>query len=258
MKRGWDFARKAGAVAALLAFASGAAAIDDWDAAAVKDNTASTTRNLLYPGAAQTHDLQAFGGIADEDWFVVNVELFRQYQVHVGEVTGDTPVDNIDFLELWDGVGSTMVQSGSGSAGVEKFVRFFSNDTTFRVRVKGNANSPATSRYSIRLTEATMYCPRYNNSGTQVSVLIVQNVSNASCDIAVDFFNETGGYVATFSGTALGNGMVVLPAGSIPAVVGTKGSVQLHPFCSPSALKAKMVALEPSTGFSFDTLCERP
>ena len=257
MNRECDFAFRAGAAVALLAWASGAAAIDEWDAATVKDNTAATTRNLLYPGSAQTHDLQAVGGVADEDWFVVNVDLFRQYQVHVSEVTGDTPVDNVDFLELWDGTGAAMLFAGTGSPGVDKFIRFFSNDTTFRVRVKGNTNSPASARYSIRLSEATMYCPRYNNSGTQVSVLIVQNVSNGLCDIAVDFFAENGTYVTSFSSTAVGNGMVVLPVGSIPALVGTKGSAQLHPFCSPSGLKAKLVALEPATGFSFDTLCER-
>jgi len=233
--------------------------MDDWDAAAVKDNTAAATRNLLQSGTTQTHDLQAVGGVADQDWFVVNVDLFRQYEINVSAVTGDTPIDNLDFLELYDATGVVLVQQAPtvGVPGVEKQLRFLSDSTTFRVRVKGNANSPATARYNITLTEATMYCPRYNNSGTQVSVLIVQNATNDNCGIAADFFNEAGSYITSFSANANANGMVVLAVGSVPGLPGTKGSVQLHPFCAPTALKAKMVALEPSTGFSFDTLCER-
>lgn len=260
MSTGWQ-GRFTSMIAGLCiaGLASTASAIDEWDAATVKDNTAATTRNLLQRGVNQIHDLQAVGGVADEDWFVLGLQAYRQHQIYVTEVTGDTPVDNVDFLELWDATGTTLLQQATiGLAGVEKLIRFFSGpDTAFRIRVKGNANSPATSRYSISLTESTMYCPRYNNAGTQVSVLIAQNTTNGSCGIGVEFFDEAGTFITSHQGSFNGSGMLVLSVGSIPMLAGTKGSVRLQPYCSPSGVKAKMVALEPATGFSFDTLCER-
>jgi hypothetical protein len=250
---------KCAVVSALLGWTAAAWAIDDWDAAVVKDNTAGTTKNLLNRGAIQTHDLQAVGGVADEDWFIISVSAFRQYQIYLAEATPDTPVANADFLELYNFDGSTLIQQATiGVTGAEKLIRFFAGaDTIFLVRVKGNTNSPATSRYGISYAESTMYCPRYNNSGTQVSVLLVQNTQNSNCNIAVDFYTESGTFLHTHNATVNTAGMAVVPLGGIPQLAGQKGSARLHPFCSPSGLKAKLVALEPSTGFSFDTLCER-
>lgn len=245
---------------AIATFAGTSAATDEWDAAAVKDNTAATTRNEIQRGERQSHDLQSVSGVADEDWFVVPTSAYRSFQVFVSEVTGDTPIDNADFLELYDAAGTTLIASATAGPGATgKVIRWFSDATTsFRIRVKGGTATPGTARYSILFTESTMYCPRYNNAGTQISVLIVQNATNGSCGVGVNFYDETGAYLASHTGTINGSGMMVLPVGSVPGLVGTKGSVRIEgTFCSSSALKAKMVALEPATGFSFDTLCER-
>jgi hypothetical protein len=251
-----------------MAFALAAATValpvlatDDWDAAAIKDNTAGTTRNEPQRGVTQYHDLQAVGGVADEDWYVLPVSSQRAYQVFVGEVSGDTPIDNADFLELYDATGTTLIATATAAAGATgKVIRFFSgNASNFKVRVKGNTNSTATARYGFSWSEGTYYCPRYNQSGTQVSVLIVQNATNGNCGVAVDFYDEAANYLGTANPAAPlpWGGMWVLPVGSVAGLPGTKGSMRVHSFCSPSGLKIKAVALEPSTGFSFDTICER-
>jgi hypothetical protein len=244
----------------LAALAGSATATDEWDDAVVKDNTALATRNELQRNQWQTHDLEAIGGVADQDWFVVPTSSYRAHQIYVSEITPDTPIDNADFLELYDATGTTLIAtSTAGPNATGKVIRWWSDAaTSFRVRVKGGTATSSTSRYSILFSESTMYCPRYNNSGTQVSVLMIQNTTNGTCNVGVGFFDESGANVGNHGANVNPYGMLVLAAGSVPGVNATKGSVQIQPnTCSPSALKAKMVALEPATGFSFDTLCER-
>ena len=235
-----------------------ALAADEWDTPAITDNTATSTRNELQRGEWQRHDLEAVAATADEDWFVAPTVSFRTYQVFVSEVTGDTPIDNADFLTLWDATGAQLLlTAGAGATG--KVIRWNSDaGTSFRVRVKGSTNSTSNAKYSILFVETTMYCPRYNNAGTQSSVLILQNVTNGTCNVFVGFEAENGNFINGTSVPVPGAGTLVLPASSVAGVQGTKGSVQImNTSCSPSAFKGKMVALEPSTGFSFDTLCER-
>jgi len=234
-----------------------ASAIDEWDAAVVKDNTASTTKNELQRGTWQYHDLEAIGGVADEDWFVMPVTASRAYQIAVSEGTGDTPIANADFLELYDATGTTLIAT-AGAGTTSRVIRFYSNAPSYRIRVKGNANSPATARYGIAFFESSMYCPRWNNTGSQISVLIVQNVTNSPCTVDVNFQDDTGVYLKTVNGTANGLGLFIVNTSTVPELVGKRGNANLAAAsCSSSALKAKLVALEPSTGFSFDTLCER-
>jgi hypothetical protein len=236
-----------------------AAAADSWDSGAIKDNTAVSTRNELQRSQWQEHDLEAVGGVADEDWFIIGTTSFRTHQVLVSQISGDTPIDNADFLTLWDATGTTLLQTSTAGAGTAfKLIRWSSDaSTSYRVRVKGGAGSTAGAKYSILFSESTMYCSRYNNSGTQISVVIIQNTTNSSCGMFVSFLDETGAFVAGTNATTPAAGMAVIAAGTIPNVAGTKGSVQILPNCSPSALKAKVVALEPATGFSFDTICDR-
>ena len=247
----------------LAGLSTAAMAVDDWDVGAIKDNTAATTRNELARGEWQMHDLEAIGGVADEDWYDVPTTSFRTYQVAIGQVTGDAPIDNADFLTLWDAAGTTLLATANAAAGAtSKVIRFDSQaGTSFRVRVKGSVGSTATARYAINVVESTMYCPRYNNSGTQSSVVIIQNTTNGPCSVGISFIIEDGTSSQFTAGTVPSAGTLVVAGGSVAGVPGTTGRVQILPNlpnrCSPSALKAKVVALEPSTGFSFDTLCER-
>ena len=264
MKRAWKQSLETCAAVALLGWASGASAIDEWDAATIKDNTPATTRNEPQRGVTQYHDLEAVGGVADEDWFVLPVSSQRVYQIFVGEVSGDTPIDNADFLELYDQAGTTMIlQATATPPATAKVIRFNSgNASNFKVRVKGNTNSTATARYAFSYAEGTYYCPRYNQAGTQTTVLIVQTTTNGNCNVGVDFYddsNTANNYLGTANAPAPlpWGGMWVLPVGSVTGLPGTRGSMRVHSYCSPSGLKVKAVALEPSTGFSFDTICER-
>lgn len=241
---------------ALFLSAPSAFAIDIWDQATVKDNSAATTNNLLQNRVWQTHDLEAVGGVADEDWYVVSQGIGRSYQVSVAELTGDVPISNADFLTLWDSTGTTLFITAGDTTWQKSFRWIASVSGHPRVRVKGSPTTNSMSQYSIVLKETTLFCPRFNNAGTQVSVLIVQNGTTSNCEVEVNFFNEVGTLLETYSTTINGYATLVLPAGSLPNVSGQKGSVQVAGRCNLGSLKGKLVALEPATGFSFDTLCE--
>jgi len=241
----------------LLGWASCAFAIDAWDAGPAKDNTAVSTRNLLRPGVTQYHDLEAAGGVPDEDWFVLNLDDFRQYYIEVTEVSADTPISNVDFLTIWDDTGTTQLYQALTGPTSASTTWYSGNRTSFRVRVKGGPTTPGTSRYGITYYENTLYCARYNQSASQVSIVIVQNTTNGACPVSAWFYDEAGAFVGNIFGTAPAGGNFVAAAGSVPALAGTKGNVRIINACVPWALKAKVVSLEPATGFSFDTLCER-
>ena len=49
--------------------------------------------------------------------------------------------------------------------------------------------------------------------------------------------------------------MNVIATATVPGVGGTSGSAFIAHSCGFGGLNAKVVALEPATGFSFDTTC---
>ncbi|OGP89414.1 MAG: hypothetical protein A2157_13180 [Deltaproteobacteria bacterium RBG_16_47_11] len=243
-------------VVVLHLLAASALAIDIWDEATIKDNSAGSTINQLQYGVLQTHDLEAVGGVADEDWYVIAQGIGRSYQVTVTQLTGDVPISNADFLTLWDSTGTTLyITAGAGTTG-KTFRWIASASATPRVCVKGSSTTTSKSQYSIVFDETTLSCPRFNNAGTQVSVLIIQNTFTTACDVTVRFFNEAGALLGTHDAPVGAYATLVLPAASVPNISGQKGSVQVSNYCNVGSLKGKLVALEPATGFSFDTICE--
>jgi hypothetical protein len=121
----------------------------------------------------------------------------------------------------------------------------------------------ANGQYDIMLYETTLFCPRFNNSGSQISVLILQGtdplVVSPTCNYHVHFFNEFGTllYSHTIETIDWLFDVDVLSLSSIGAGVlaGQKGGAIISHTCGYGGIAAKLVALEPSTGFSFDTPC---
>ena len=148
------------------------------------------------------------------------------------------------------------------------------NRTKF-IRVADASGLPWTAgqgAYAIDMRETTLYCARYNNTGSQSTVLIVQRTAtddtgvHLGCDWTARFYDQSGdffGHPQTGVASGLGtqgtglynNGMVVINTAGVPGVANTKGSIQIAHTCGYGRVQAKAVSLEPSTGFSFDTPC---
>ena len=239
-----------------------AVAEDDWDLGSNTDNS-SATENLLVHGSQQRHDLQALvaGLVADADWYRILAKANRSYEVRLFEVTSDVNMEASRFQRIGSD-GTTVRQSGSqlvSGIGYNFALRWTQlTDELEFIRVTGLTSNTSTARYSISFRETTLYCPRFNNSGTQTSVLILQGSNpdiSTTCSYRAVFVDEGATVITSYSGSVDANDVDVVSLSGISALVGKKGGAFVAHNCGYGGVKAKLVALEPATGFSFDTVC---
>jgi len=253
-------------VAPLLVSSPAVRAEDVWDrAGSGEDSTA--TGNQLLPGSSQVHDMEATGGVADQDWYRINQDVYASYEVIVDGMTAGLAVPGDDLgVDLMLGptiqASATNVQ-GFGLSGFAR-VLHFQNITGFgvddmQVRVSGptcNTTCGANQQYSIRFVDTTYSVPRYNNSATQVTLLILQNTSGWTVSARALFFNSLGLLVGDFPTSIAHNASVVINTSTVSGVAGTSGSILIVNDGRYGALAGKAVSLEPATGFVFDTLMQ--
>jgi hypothetical protein len=185
-----------------------AAAIDVWDAPGGHVDDNAGTDNELANGSLQVHDLQAAGAIADQDWYLIGQQPFSSYEVLVDGLTEEVafiPASTLNDaiqVDLVDNAG-TVINSGysMSSIGAARSLRFRNTTATEVtnqfVRVRTGSNGCTTTctvnaQYRAQFYETTMLVPRFNNSATQVTILIVQNGSSTSVDATARFFNAAG------------------------------------------------------------------
>jgi hypothetical protein len=119
--------------------------------------------------------------------------------------------------------------------------------------VNGSANVGPDSGYQIVFYDTTYQIPRWNNNATQQTVFIIQNVSYAAVSGNMDFHDATGQLVHSEPFSIPADGVLVFNTLSVPALAGLGGSATIAHDGGCGALAGKGVALEPATGFSFDT-----
>jgi hypothetical protein len=128
------------------------------------------------------------------------------------------------------------------------------------VRVQGATCGTACDqgdRYRARFYDTTYTVPRFNNSGTQSTVLLVQNATDRACDVTAILLDRHGTVVTSFTSTANPYQLLVLP--TAPLAPNASGSVRVTHGCGYGGLSGKAVSIEPATGFTFDTaLLPRP
>jgi hypothetical protein len=107
--------------------------------------------------------------------------------------------------------------------------------------------------YRLRFYDTTGRIPRFNNSATQVTVLILQNTTANQMLADAHFWGAGGESLATQSLLIQPRGTVVLNTSTLASLLGTSGSITVTHNGRYAALAGKAVALEPATGFSFDS-----
>lgn len=220
------------------------------------------SENELTPGSEQDHDME---GVADEDWMVLSQQPYSSYEVRIDGMSDFltyTPTADILAVDLVQSDG-TIVATGytMNPIGIDRRVTFQNNAATTNndqhMRISSAACNPclaAESGYTIRLFDTTYLIPRFNNSGTQTTVMILQNSLGNSVAVDAHFFNPAGTFLATHSVTIAAHGTAVVSTNTIPGVAGTGGSIVVTNTGGYGALSGKAVALEPGTGFTFDTV----
>jgi hypothetical protein len=261
-----------------LAAAQAAAAHDRWEYVVYNaSDDDSTTLNFLQHGAHQVgHDLQDAGtGPAEEDWYTFRQVARHSYEARVNGGNMYWGVACTPACPRFDRVTETdtILTAGAvttddslavvnrGSSGPQivgrgmtvRWVADTGGTGWVRARTDLFTLLGPDMPYDITFRDTTYFVPRWNNSGTQVSVFIVQNTSFDPVMGTIDFHNAAGALLASASLNVPADGVQVVSTASIPALAGQSGSATISHVGGYGTFAGKVVSLEPSTGFTFDT-----
>jgi len=222
----------------------------------------------LAHGTDAVYDLAALPGpVADEDVFRIKQKPYSSYEVVVDATSGDIGAGNGPFLERIDADGTTLLQPsapiGTGSSRSLRWSNTASAEVegeTIRVRSAGcGTDCGPDDVYRIRAYETTYSVPRFNNAGTQITVLVLQNPTNDPIAGRVYFRISSGTLVAAEPFSLNPKATLVLNTATVPGANGVSGAMTVAHDGRYGELAGKTVALEPATGFSFDSpLVARP
>jgi hypothetical protein len=217
----------------------------------------------LVHGSSEVRSLAALPGpVAAEGLFHIHQAPHSSYEIVVDGTGGDLGSSG-PSLDRIDGTGvlQSSVPIGTGSSRSLRFqnLTFLSQDGQ-SVRVRSNGCTTACGPeavYRIRAYDTTYRVARFNNSGTQVSVLVLQNTSTDTINLTVWYWDAQGGAVGSQPVTLGPTQTVALNTASVVPAAG--GSITVSNDGRYGALEGKAVAVEPTTGFTFDTpLLPRP
>ena len=264
--------RSVGSVVAVAAMTCGQLAADDkWETSPsfLTDDTAIDTPNQLIQGALQTHDIEGPQSSAptDLDFSSVRAKARHSYEVRLfstntcfqpkGKGCGQLNRVALDGTTIltpgMDPDGPMPSGIGAGWMAVRWIAAADQSDV---IRVDGyqGVAAGAVNQYDIQMRDTTYLVPRWNNSGTQVTVFLIQNGSTSPVTGSLFFYNGGGALLHTQPLSLAANGLQVVSTAGIPALAGASGSAAIAHDGTYGALAGKAVALEPSTGFTFDTL----
>lgn len=181
------------------------------------------------------------------------------YEAVLDEVSGDAvpglllerlAADNFTVLQT-----ATAVGTGSAlSLRWENTVAGTVNSQHLRLRSAAcGAGCGPDDVYRLRIYETSLSLARFNNGGSQVTVLVVQNPTDLPVSGHARFWDAAGALLVGQLLSLPPRATVVLNTAALPALQGQGGSVTVTHDAPYGALQGKTVALEPATGFSFDS-----
>lgn len=243
-----------GAVGATFADGQGSATILD-------DDAGSLSSRELSPGAVELQDLAALPGpVANVDHYRVAQSPRSSYEVVVDATSGDvSPLE----LERLGADNVTVLQSSVAiGTGASRSLRW-QNPTpgtvlNQHIRVRSGGGGCTTSCgpddvYRIRMRETTGAIPRFNNTGSQITVLLLQNTGSDTIGGSIYFWSTGGALLHTQAFSIGPRALYVFNPAGVAALAGKSGAVTVSHDGRYGALAGKAVALEPATGFSFDS-----
>ena len=216
----------------------------------------------LSHGMNEVFDLAALPGpVADQDVYRMSQKPYASYEVVIDEASGDISGPAGPILERLGGDGTTVVQgSAAVGAGFSRSLRWGNftasevEDEVIRVRSAGcSTDCGPDDIYRLRVYETSYAIPRFNNSGSQITVLVLQNPTNYTIAGNAYFRATSGALVGTHAFTLAPKGALVLNTATVPGAGGISGGILIAHDGRYGDLAGKAVALEPATGFSFDS-----
>lgn len=223
----------------------------------VDDDGASLGVSALDRGQTVLASLEAAPGpAADVDLYALERAPFSSYEITVDGASGDVGDDG-PTVELVSTDFSATVPSVASGLGYARALRLLNDTFTLRydyVRVRSAGCSTecgADDTYRVRMRETTLRAARFNESGGQRTVLILQNRGDAPLNARATYWRADGTRLA-------GTGVVLSPHGTAivatPAAArGASGSITVAHDGALGALAGKAVSLDEATGLAFDT-----
>jgi hypothetical protein len=240
--------------------ANGTIAVGQGTGYIADDDASSLSRNELLHGSEQAGDL----GAADTVFYRINQAPRSSYEVVVDATSGGmVPV----LLERLAADNATVLQAATPvTAGGTSVSLRWSNPSPGPVggqhlRLRGGCTGTCTASdaYRIRAWDTTLRLARFNNSSTQVTVLVIQNSGSDAVAGTLSYWGATGALLASQAFTASGRSTFVVNTSAVPGLQGKSGSATVSHDGRHGALAGKAVSVEPATGFTFDTpLAVRP
>jgi uncharacterized repeat protein (TIGR01451 family) len=219
------------------------------------------TVHELDHGSIESADLAAGPGpTADQDWYRIGQSPRSSYEVVVDAVSGDLGPAGPELRRI-DSDGVTVLQNSVLVGGLSSRALAWENpsgarrdDELVRVRSLGcSTGCTASDAYRIRAYETTGRISRFNNSGSQVTLLVLQNVTNRLVAATAWFWDPSGALLASQVLTLDARGLGVVNTSAVGGLAGTSGSITVTSDAGYGGLAGKAVAVEPATGFTFDS-----
>jgi hypothetical protein len=239
---------------ATLGDASGQGAILDDDAPSL------STLELTH-GSRHTADLA--GGTPD--LYRLYQQPLSSYEVEVDASSGDVATGLL--LERLAANNTTVLQTGAPVAGGSSRTLRFENPLTLgvasqHIRISAGAcggTCDAEDVYRVRAWDTTLRLARFNNSATQITLVLLQNETTATVTGHMNFWSGSGALLRSQPFTAGPRALVVTNTAALSGLAGQGGTVTVSHDGGYGSLTGKGVSVEPATGFTFDSaLQDRP
>jgi hypothetical protein len=211
-----------------------------------------STAELVH-GSVVTASLAALAGpMGAHDLYHIAVPPHSSFEVLASDLAGDVIPLVLDRVAA---DGTTVLQSATENAlRFENATSAPSLDERILVASGGcSADCGSADRYRIRALDTTAGVSRFNNSSTQVSVLLLQNTGTGPIQGHVWLWSLSGVLLGSQPISLASRAGAVLDTSVIPGGAGQSGSITVSHDGGYGALSGKAVAIEPATGFTFDT-----
>jgi hypothetical protein len=231
------------------------------------DGANTTARPVeLTHGAQALYDLAAPDVTSpDVDWFTLAQAPYSSYEVVVDAVSGDLAEDAVPLRVrrlAADQISVLLPDAlpvGMGRARTLRWMNGATQDNTQWIRIESGASGVACDVscgpddvYRVRFYDTTATVPRFNNSGGQITVLILQNLLDVPVTATAYFWGTDGVLRGSQVLNLTARQSTALNTSTVAGVSGQSGAITIAHTAGYGGLTGKTVALDPANGFSFD------
>ena len=196
------------------------------------------------------------GGPSSGDFYLLERQPYTSYEVLLDGASGDVG-QGPSLQRLALDATSVLQDSTAPGTGFARSLRMVNADPFARldyVRVRSlgcTTDCGPDDVYSLHVRETTCSVPRFNNSGSQATILILQNAGSATVQGRVVFWSGEGAYAGSSVFLLQPNRTLVLDTRSVVTL--PSGSITIVHDGRYGQLAGKAVTIDPTAGFSLDT-----